>query len=352
MSFSIAFGSTRSSTNWRTVACTSRCSGVSSKSTGSSVRSRGSRRALPGRSSALVLAAPAPPRSRPEPPGPTPRQKAALVVVSGLPAPKGVAGVIVQALEPSDAAPAARARLRRPGGREVASIFDELPPCGSRRVVPERRRARRRRDGRPGRALRARRRRRRPGAGRSISPAGPLGSRHFRRTGARPRLRARARVGGDGVLPEALPRARVGARLDRRRPTCPRPPAAARAREPSGGRSAAGVRCVMVGPRLLPALRPRRRASFAPAPTGCCAGSGSHGVAITDSVSRRSGASWPSGRPSGPSAPGPTSFCSRTARTPARAIQALVPLARRGLLDEHVRRVLAFRRRLGLDELP
>ena len=34
MSFSIAFGSTRSSTNWRTVACTSRCSGVSSKSTG------------------------------------------------------------------------------------------------------------------------------------------------------------------------------------------------------------------------------------------------------------------------------------------------------------------------------
>ena len=33
MSFSIAFGSTRSSTNWRTVACTSRCSGVSSKST-------------------------------------------------------------------------------------------------------------------------------------------------------------------------------------------------------------------------------------------------------------------------------------------------------------------------------
>ena len=33
MSFSIAFGSMRSSTNWRTVACTSRCSGVSSKST-------------------------------------------------------------------------------------------------------------------------------------------------------------------------------------------------------------------------------------------------------------------------------------------------------------------------------
>ena len=33
MSFSIAFGSTRSSTNWRTVACTSRCSGVSSKFT-------------------------------------------------------------------------------------------------------------------------------------------------------------------------------------------------------------------------------------------------------------------------------------------------------------------------------
>jgi hypothetical protein len=33
-------------------------------------------------------------------------------------------------------------------------------------------------------------------------------------------------------------------------------------------------------------------------------------------------------------------------------IEALVPLARRGLLDEHVRRVLAFRDRLGLDEVP
>ena len=37
MSFSIAFGSTRSSTNCRTVACTSRCSGVSSKSTATSL---------------------------------------------------------------------------------------------------------------------------------------------------------------------------------------------------------------------------------------------------------------------------------------------------------------------------
>jgi beta-glucosidase-like glycosyl hydrolase len=36
----------------------------------------------------------------------------------------------------------------------------------------------------------------------------------------------------------------------------------------------------------------------------------------------------------------------------ARVIEALVPLARRGLLDEHVRRVLAFRDRLGLDEVP
>jgi beta-glucosidase-like glycosyl hydrolase len=35
-----------------------------------------------------------------------------------------------------------------------------------------------------------------------------------------------------------------------------------------------------------------------------------------------------------------------------RVIDALVPLARRGLLDEHVRRVLAFRHRLGLREVP
>jgi beta-N-acetylhexosaminidase len=35
-----------------------------------------------------------------------------------------------------------------------------------------------------------------------------------------------------------------------------------------------------------------------------------------------------------------------------RVVHALVPLARRGLLDEHVRRVLAFRHRLGLREVP
>jgi hypothetical protein len=35
-----------------------------------------------------------------------------------------------------------------------------------------------------------------------------------------------------------------------------------------------------------------------------------------------------------------------------RVVHALVPLARRGELDEHVERVLELRRRLGLRELP
>jgi len=78
---------------------------------------------------------------------------------------------------------------------------------------------------------------------------------------------------------------------------------------------------------------------------------GFRGVAITDSVSVF-GSEW----------------AVRTARRAVRAgadlvlltngpdaervIDALVPMARRGQLDEHVRRVLAFRRWLGLRELP
>jgi len=56
----------------------------------------------------------------------TPRQKAALVIVSGLPAPKGVAGVIVRSYD---------RRLPRPGGALIlvdqegrgAKAFDDLP---------------------------------------------------------------------------------------------------------------------------------------------------------------------------------------------------------------------------------
>src|SRR5919201_5536314 len=112
MSFWIAFGRIRSSTNWRTVSCSRRCSSLSSKSiaaypTGLVV--------LPALATAVAVALL------------TPQEKAALVVVSGQPAPVRVGGVLVQ--------PATRAAARpwgslvfadQEGGRVRA--FRTLPP--------------------------------------------------------------------------------------------------------------------------------------------------------------------------------------------------------------------------------
>src|SRR6187455_1085505 len=123
MSFSIAFGSTRSSTNCRTVACTSRCSGVSSKSTTISL-SRVGLGALFQVALALVSGGNQQPTGLPSL---TLRQKAALVVVSGLPAPTGVAGVIVQGWSRSEPRPRRTlAFVDQEGGS--ASTFNDLPP--------------------------------------------------------------------------------------------------------------------------------------------------------------------------------------------------------------------------------
>src|ERR671925_1974343 len=57
----------------------------------------------------------------------TPREKAALVVVSGLPAPKGVAGVLVQTWSRTLERPRdALVFVDQEGG--LASTFDSLPP--------------------------------------------------------------------------------------------------------------------------------------------------------------------------------------------------------------------------------
>jgi beta-glucosidase-like glycosyl hydrolase len=102
----------------------------------------------------------------------------------------------------------------------------------------------------------------------------------------------------------------------------------------------------MVGHAFYPRFGPPR-ASFNQATYRLLRSSGFEGVAITDSLSvfgRRYAvfgalASTRAGADlllftNGPDAP--------------RVIRALVPLARRGLLDEHVARVLRLRRSLGL----
>ena len=107
----------------------------------------------------------------------------------------------------------------------------------------------------------------------------------------------------------------------------------------------------MVGHAFYRRFGLERRASFNSGAYRLLRRLGFDGVAITDSVSVFGS------EPAVPSAKravraGADLVLLTNGPDAARVIEALVPLARRGLLDEHVRRVLAFRRRLGLDELP
>lgn len=93
------------------------------------------------------------------------------------------------------------------------------------------------------------------------------------------------------------------------------------------------------------------RASFNPAAYRFLRRLGFDGVAITDSVSVF-GSEWAVRAAKHAVRAGADLVLLTNGPDAARVIEALVPLAHRGLLDEHVRRVLAFRHRLGLDELP
>lgn len=109
-----------------------------------------------------------------------------------------------------------------------------------------------------------------------------------------------------------------------------------------------GVACVMVGHAFY-ARFGERRASFSRRAYGLLRRLGFDGVAITDSVSVFGSAeAVPSARKAVRAGADLVLFTNGP--DAARAIQALVPLARRGLLDEHVRRVLALRHSLGLND--
>jgi beta-N-acetylhexosaminidase len=277
----------------------------------------------------------------------TPRQKAALVVVSGLPAPKGVAGVIVQGWSRREPRPAhAIVFVDQEGGS--ASTFDELPPgaAASSLRTPGQALA----EGKAtGKALE------RAGVDVDLAPVldlaeGPLGSRHFTAPAEALAFARGLRAGGTAACPKHFPglgSARISTDED------PHVRARVLPAEVRAFRKAAvgGVDCVMVGHAFYERFGLERRASFNPAAYRLLRRLGFDGVAITDSVSVFG------------SEPAVTS-AERAVRAGAdlvlltkgpdakRVIDALLPLARRGLLDEHVRRVLAFRHRLGLREVP
>ena len=271
----------------------------------------------------------------------TARQKAALVVVSGVPAPHGVAGVIVQSWDP-DARPRGALVFVDQEGGDVRA-FASLPP--SEPAAAYRTRADAYGAGRAtGQAL---------GWARvdvDLAPvldaaSGPLGSRHFRRPELALAFARGLRAGGTAACVKHFPglgSAQVS--TDER----PHVHARVRADELAAFRAAidAGAECVMTSHALYGRFG-GRRASLAPDTYRLLRRLGFRGVAITDSLDI-AGSEYAVPWALRAVRAGADLALFTNGRDARRAIRALIPLARRGRLDAHVDRVLRLRRDLGL----
>lgn len=270
----------------------------------------------------------------------TPREKAAAVVVSGLPAPEGVGGVLVQRWNRTLARPRGALVYTDQEGGEIRTFGSRPPAADAADVRSE---AAAFAAGRAaGLGLR------REGVQVDLAPVldladGPLGERQFRRPSlgvAFARGLAAARTGacakhfpGLGSTPRSTDVARVQGVL--------------RAEDIAAFELAirAGVPCVMTNHAVYPRLGPRR-ASLEAKTYELLRRLGFEGVAITDSL----------GVLQSPYAPywarlalraGADLVLTTNGRDAGRMIDALVPLGRSGELDAKVARVLAFRRSLG-----
>jgi beta-N-acetylhexosaminidase len=267
----------------------------------------------------------------------TPSQKAALVVVSGLPAPRGVGGVIVRKWNREAPRPAGALVVADQEGGQVKT-FPQLPPWSSARAVRSKDEAFRSGE-ETGRALR------RAGVDVALGPVldlpdGPLGSRQFRAPlfgVAFARGLAEAGAGacvkhfpGLGSLPFS---------------TDDRPYVKGRVRDadlaPYRAAVEAGVPCVMVGHGVYPRVGPRR-AVLEPGIYRLLRSLGFEGVAMTDSLDVVHGHAqeWAVAAVRA----GADLLLFTSAADAAKAIRVLLPLARSGALDEHVARVLRFRK--------
>jgi beta-N-acetylhexosaminidase len=267
----------------------------------------------------------------------TPREKAALLVVSSPPAPHGVVGVLVHSWETDAPRPRdALVFVDQEGGPVRA--YDDLPPplaaaqyAGAEQAYEAGRRT----------AIALRR------AGVDVdlapvldAPDGPLGSRHFRTAEIGIGFARGLAAGGVASCPKHFPGLGSAAEsTDSRRPVR----AVVRGQEVSGFRAAvrAGVPCVMVSHAIYPRFG-RRPASLEPEAYALLRSTGFTGVAITDELGVLGSAGAPGFARSAVLA-GADIVLFSSARDARRAIDALVPLAREGLLDDRVRRVLRFR---------
>jgi beta-N-acetylhexosaminidase len=267
----------------------------------------------------------------------TPQQKAALVVVSGLPAPAGVGGVIVQRSDRNAPRPAgALVFVDQEGG--TVRAFRELPPTASARSIRSKAEAYAAGHA-TGIALR------RVGAQVDLAPVldlpdGPLGARQFRSPFFGVAFARGLAAGGTGACAKHFPGlGTLAVSTDKR------PYVRGHVRDadlaPYRAAIEADVPCVMVGHGVYPELG-SRRAVLEPATYKLLRGTlGFHGITITDSLRVVHGraAAW---APAAARA-GADLLLFNDPRDANRAIAALLPLAREGALDGHVARVLRFK---------
>ena len=266
----------------------------------------------------------------------SPQQKAALVVVSGLPAPPGVGGVLVQRSDRSARRPTGALVFVDQEGGDVRA-FRELPPTTSAQRM--RTKAEAFAAGRDtGRALRH------FGVHVDLAPVldlpdGPLGSRQFRSPFFGVAFARGLAAGGAGACAKHFPGLGTLAVS-----TDNRPYVRGHVREddlaPYRAAVEADVACVMVGHGVYPSLG-RRRAVLEPSTYRLLRSFAFDGITITDSLSvvRGRAAAWAVAA----ARAGADLLLFTSPQDARRAISALLPLARRGALDEHVRRVLRFR---------
>jgi len=272
--------------------------------------------------------------------GLTPQQKAALVVVSGLPAPPGVGGVIVQNYSRNEPRPAgALVFTDQEGGR--IKTFPALPPGSSARAMRTKTAAFASGSA-TGRALRS------VGVDVDLAPVldlpdGPLGARQFRSPFFGVAFARGLAAAGAGACAKHFPGlGPLPFSTDKR------PHVVGNLREsdlaPYRAAVEADVPCVMVGHGIYPHVG-ARRAALEPAAYRLLRDLGFDGVAITDSldVVRGHAREWAVAA----ARAGADLLLFTSGKDAAKAIRALVPLARAGALDEHVRRVLQFKARVG-----
>jgi beta-N-acetylhexosaminidase len=270
----------------------------------------------------------------------TPRQKAAIVVISGLPAPEGVGGVLVKQWDAGRPRPAGAIEFADQEGGAVRS-FPRLPPSTAARDV--RSVAEAFASGREtGAALRN------AGVGVDLAPIldtreGPLGSREFRDPSFGVAFARGLATGGVAACAKHFPGlGSTPVSTDER----PHVDGVVRPRDLAPFRAVirAGVRCVMVGNAFYSRFG-SFRASLSPAAYALLRSLGFRGVAITDSLSIVRSAPVERWAPQALRAGADMVLFTNPAQA-ARAIRALLPLARSGELDAHVARVLALRAQL------